>query len=84
LIEAGVRFVFVPNPEREGAWAASSPESPLVDDLADIEGLSVAGPEAVLYPNANFADPVHLNPDGAATWSAYLGDLVDDTVCGGG
>jgi len=85
LIDDGVEFILIPNPERAGAFAEpDSDQSPLADSLAEVDGVSVLGPELWLYPNSAFSDPVHLNPEGAAQWSGELAALVDDRICGAG
>jgi hypothetical protein len=70
----GFRIVMVPGNMRGHAEAAA----PAADDnrlraIAGNAAIRIAGPDYWVYPAADFADPVHLNPRGA---TAYTHDLA--------
>jgi hypothetical protein len=76
-VRHGFQIIFIPGYYRTEEFAPSPTgdgTSPLV--LSDAPLIRVTGPDYWLYPPTSFADPVHLNPTGASTYTAALAELL--------
>lgn len=73
---AGFDVIVLPNYYRVGQWARA--DDPDRDDLP--EGWTRRGPAYLLYPPECFSDPVHLNREGAACYTADLAGLMKDAL----
>jgi hypothetical protein len=70
----GIEVVFIPVPHRIGEFApAPAADNARLATISDHPRIRVLGPDYFNYPPAYFADPVHMNLQGAL---AYTGDLV--------
>lgn len=75
----GFKVVFVPSYARQGEVAPPpAAESRRVEIVSEAPLIEVVGPDDWLYPAGRFADPVHLNPDGARLYTQELAGLLKD------
>jgi hypothetical protein len=73
----GFEVVFIPVPFRIGEFAAAPAEdNTRLITLSDHPRIRVMGPDYFNYPPAYFADPVHMNPQGALAYTADLARLL--------
>ena len=73
----GFEVVFIPVPNRIGQFASA----PVADNarlatISDHPRIRVMGPDYFSYPPAYFADPVHMNLQGALAYTADLARLL--------
>jgi hypothetical protein len=66
--------VIVPPAYRLGEYGAPS-SAGLQEPNSPLPRLRIAGPAYYLYPPAMFSDPVHLNSNGAATYTNAVAAL---------
>jgi hypothetical protein len=66
----GFQVLIIPHPYRQGAFALPAAAPPVRKLSARLSRL---GPDYVLQPARNFADPLHLNPAGAEAYSRAMG-----------
>ena len=72
-----MRVFLVPSYHREGELAPSPAYAAgVAARMAGFSQFTVAGPNYFLFPSRYFSDPVHLNPAGAALYTAKLALLV--------
>jgi hypothetical protein len=73
----GFEVVFVPLPFRIGEFApAPAADNARLATISDHPRTRVLGPDYFSYPPAYFADPGHMNPEGAAVYSTDLARLL--------
>ena len=77
------KVILIPPALRTGEIAPPKPAAGL-RALPSAGGFYTLGPDYVNYPPSMFADPVHLNPPGAAVYSEYLAALFRDNIVAGG
>lgn len=71
----GFRVIVVPDYYRAGSYAP--PPAQPADRARPINGVTaMLGPDYFLYPAPGFADPVHLNPTAAITYTDDVAALV--------
>jgi hypothetical protein len=76
----GFKVLLVPNNMRSHAAAAPPPADALRSaGVPGHDDMRVLGPDYWVYPPADFSDPVHLNPGGAAKYTHDLAQLVIQT-----
>ena len=71
----GIQFCIIPYYHREGKWAQPPAVSQNSTLFRNHSGFFVLGPEYFLFPNRDFSDPEHLNPDGARLYTEKLAAL---------
>jgi hypothetical protein len=64
---------------RLGSRAPSEADARVREALAR-HGIEVRGPDYWLYPNRIFSDPGHVNPEGAATYTRDLWELLAPVI----
>lgn len=73
----GFEVVFIPVPFRIGEFApAPAEDNTRVMTLSDHPSIRVMGPDYFNYPPAYFADPLHMNLQGALAYTADLARLL--------
>jgi|tagenome__1003787_1003787.scaffolds.fasta_scaffold20690054_2 hypothetical protein len=73
----GFVVYLVPSQYRESEYAPPPPVNRhTAEVLAPYPRFAVVGPDYVRLPNKYFADPVHLNPEGAAEYTRLLHQIV--------
>lgn len=82
LHEHHVPAIYVPLHSRVGEFAPATQNDAWARAVAGCAELSILGPDYWLFPNSDFADPVHLNPEGAADYSRRLAELVGPVLRG--
>ena len=70
-----IQFIMVPLYQREGQYAPP-PSNEKQRQLLEPHGVSMRGPDYWLYPNRFFADPTHVNREGAAHYTQQLWHTV--------
>lgn len=73
----GFEVVFIPVPHRIGQFAsAPAADNARLATISDHPRIRVMGPDYFSYPPAYFADPVHMNLQGALAYTADLARLL--------
>jgi len=73
----GFEIVFIPVPYRIGEFkSAAGADHARVATISDHPRIRVLGPDYLNYPPAYFADPHHMNLQGALAYTADLGRLL--------
>ncbi|MGX1321691.1 hypothetical protein AB7M17_005144 [Bradyrhizobium sp. USDA 377] len=76
----GFEVVFIPVPHRIGEFApAPAADNARLTTLSDHPRIRIMGPDYYNYPPALFADPVHMNLQGALAYTADLARLLKST-----
>lgn len=70
-----IQFIMVPLYQREGQYAPARPNHEQ-RRMLEPHGVPITGPDYWLYPNAFFADPTHLNREGAENYTRQLWDVA--------
>jgi hypothetical protein len=82
-VERHIRLIVVPEYCREPSRGPSPGGEALARALSAYPWIDVVGPEYVRYPNRQFSDIVHVNPDGADVYTRYLAELLRPRLAGG-
>jgi hypothetical protein len=78
---AGFRTTFVPS-YRRVTELAPAPSGVAAAEALRAAGIEVLGPDYWLFPNRLFSDPVHLNPEGADCYTAWLWTVTRSFLLG--
>jgi hypothetical protein len=73
------QVLLIPDNFRRNAFAEPPRANKVVDQaLAPFPRFHQIGPDYILFENRNYADPVHLNPEGAPLYTEILARLFRD------
>ena len=75
-----VKAYYVPLYYRRHEFAPAAPNAEWQTVVAKCPNLSAIGPDYWQFDNAQFADPVHLNPAGAEAYTRQLAELLRPVI----